>query len=170
MPKACAGQFGTQPNVTGLDGLYSIQLTAVRSRTQGETVVLRITTFSDQTYPSMREQLAEQVEELGGMDNVNGFVLDLRNNPGGLLTQAIREYVRRRRVRPDVMGHLGDSMSEEVENDKGKLVTKALSRGRTLGGYGPDGDTDGIECLYDAARSWKLEMDVDGVRKVTLEL
>ena len=68
----------------------TIQLTAVRSRTQGETVVLRITTFSDQTFPSMREQLAEKVEELGGMENVNGFVLDLRNNPGGLLTQAIR--------------------------------------------------------------------------------
>jgi hypothetical protein len=66
--------------------------------------------------------------------------------------------------------YLGDSMSEEVENDKGKLVTKTLSRVLTLGGYGPDGDTDGIECLYDAARSWKLEMDVDGVRKVTLEL
>ncbi len=68
----------------------TIQLTAVRSRTQGETVVLRITTFSDQTYPTMEEQLAEKVEELGGLDNVNGFVLDLRNNPGGLLTQAIR--------------------------------------------------------------------------------
>jgi carboxyl-terminal processing protease len=38
----------------------------------------------------MRDQLAERVEELGGMDNVNGFVLDLRNNPGGLLTQAVR--------------------------------------------------------------------------------
>src|SRR6056297_3609998 len=67
----------------------TIQLTAVRSRVQGETVVLRITTFSDQTYPSMQEQLAEQVEELGGLENVNGFVLDLRNNPGGLLNQAI---------------------------------------------------------------------------------
>jgi carboxyl-terminal processing protease len=38
----------------------------------------------------MRDQLAEKVEELGGMDKVNGFVLDLRNNPGGLLTQAVR--------------------------------------------------------------------------------
>ena len=68
----------------------TIQLTAVRSRTVGDTVILRITTFSDQTFPSMRDQLAERVEELGGIDNVNGFVLDLRNNPGGLLTQAVR--------------------------------------------------------------------------------
>ena len=68
----------------------TIKLTAVRSRTVGETVVLRLTTFSDQTFPTMREQLEEKVEELGGMDNVNGFVIDLRNNPGGLLTQAVR--------------------------------------------------------------------------------
>ncbi len=67
-----------------------ITLTAVRSRTVGDTVVLRITTFSDQTFSSMRDQLAEKVEELGGMDNVNGFVIDLRNNPGGLLNQAVR--------------------------------------------------------------------------------
>lgn len=68
----------------------TIKLTAVRSRSVGDTIVLRITTFSDQTFPSMRDQLLEQVEELGGLENVNGFVLDLRNNPGGLLTQAVR--------------------------------------------------------------------------------
>ncbi|MEP3033125.1 MAG: S41 family peptidase, partial [Pseudoruegeria sp.] len=68
----------------------TIKLTAVRSRIQGETVVLRITTFNDQTYPNLREELQEKVEELGGMENVNGIVVDLRNNPGGLLTQAIK--------------------------------------------------------------------------------
>ena len=68
----------------------TIKLTAVRSRVQGETVVLRITTFSNQTFTSMREQLESKVEELGGMDKVNGFVIDLRNNPGGLLNQAVR--------------------------------------------------------------------------------
>ena len=67
----------------------TIRLTAVRSRVEGETVVLRVVTFSDQTYPSLEEQLAEQVAEAGGIDNVNGFVIDLRNNPGGLLNQAI---------------------------------------------------------------------------------
>ena len=68
----------------------TIKLTAVRTRTEGKTVVLRVTTFNDQTYPNLESGLKEQIEELGGIGNVNGFVLDLRNNPGGLLTQAIK--------------------------------------------------------------------------------
>jgi carboxyl-terminal processing protease len=68
----------------------TIKLTAVRGRTVGETVVLRVTTFNDQTYSGLEEELEKAVEALGGMDNVAGVVLDLRNNPGGLLTQAIK--------------------------------------------------------------------------------
>lgn len=68
----------------------TIKLTAVRSRVVGDTVVLRVTTFNDQTFSGLEENLKKSVEELGGMENVNGFVVDLRNNPGGLLTQAIR--------------------------------------------------------------------------------
>ena len=68
----------------------TIKLTAVRTRTQGETVVLRVTTFNDQTTPNLEAGLKEQIEAAGGIDNINGVVLDLRNNPGGLLTQAIK--------------------------------------------------------------------------------
>ena len=68
----------------------TIKLTAVRARTEGDTVVLRITTFNDQTYPNLVDGLEKQVEEAGGIENINGIVLDLRNNPGGLLNQAIR--------------------------------------------------------------------------------
>lgn len=68
----------------------TIKLTAVRSRTQGETVVLRVTTFNDQTTPNLQAGLKEQIEEAGGIDEINGIVLDLRNNPGGLLTEAIK--------------------------------------------------------------------------------
>ncbi|WP_282128884.1 S41 family peptidase, partial [Roseobacter litoralis] len=64
--------------------------TAVRTRTQGDTVVLRVTTFNDQTYTNLQSGLKEQIEEAGGIDAINGIVIDLRNNPGGLLTQAIR--------------------------------------------------------------------------------
>jgi len=68
----------------------TIKLTAVRARTEGDVVVLRITTFNDQTFANLKSGLEEAIAELGGMENVSGIVLDLRNNPGGLLTQAIR--------------------------------------------------------------------------------
>ena len=67
----------------------TIKLTAVRSRTEGNSVVLRIATFSDQTFPDLETGFKKQVEEAGGLDNVDGIILDLRNNPGGLLNQAI---------------------------------------------------------------------------------
>lgn len=68
----------------------TIKLTAVRSRTEGDSLVMRVTTFNDQTYPNLEEGIAKEIEAAGGLDNINGLVLDLRNNPGGLLTQAIR--------------------------------------------------------------------------------
>jgi carboxyl-terminal processing protease len=68
----------------------TITLTAVRARTEQQTVVLRVTTFNDQTYDNLADGLTEEFEAAGGADNVNGIVLDLRNNPGGLLTQAIK--------------------------------------------------------------------------------
>lgn len=67
----------------------TIQLTAVRSRTEGEAVIMRVTTFNEQTYPKLKEGLEEQIEAAGGIDKISGIVLDLRNNPGGLLNQAI---------------------------------------------------------------------------------
>ncbi|MDO5642812.1 MAG: S41 family peptidase [Paracoccus sp. (in: a-proteobacteria)] len=67
----------------------TIKLTAVRGRTEGHAVVLRIATFNDETMSSLEADLKKAVDELGGIDNVTGFVLDLRNNPGGLLDQAI---------------------------------------------------------------------------------
>jgi carboxyl-terminal processing protease len=67
-----------------------IRLTAVRARLEGNTAILRISTFNDQTYPNLQQGLAEMIEEVGGLDDLNGVVIDLRNNPGGLLSQAIR--------------------------------------------------------------------------------
>jgi carboxyl-terminal processing protease len=67
-----------------------ITLTAVRGRLEGTTAVLRVSTFSDQTYVNLRDSLEGMIEEVGGLDNLSGVVLDLRNNPGGLLNQAIR--------------------------------------------------------------------------------
>jgi len=67
----------------------TIKLTAVRTRTEGKAVVLRVTTFNNQTFPNLQEGLEEEIETAGGLDNVDGVIIDLRNNPGGLLNQAI---------------------------------------------------------------------------------
>ena len=68
----------------------TIKLTAVRTRVEGKTIVLRVTTFNAQTYPNLADGLAKHIEELGGLENIDGVVVDLRNNPGGLLDQAIK--------------------------------------------------------------------------------
>jgi len=67
----------------------TIKLTAVKGRVEGHAVILRIATFNDETMSSLEADLKKAVDELGGLENVTGFVLDLRNNPGGLLDQAI---------------------------------------------------------------------------------
>ena len=67
----------------------TITISPVRARLEDGVVVLRLSTFNEQTYPELEEALSKQVEEAGGIDKVTGFVIDLRNNPGGLLNQAI---------------------------------------------------------------------------------
>ncbi len=67
----------------------TIKLTAAKGRVVGNAVVVRLTTFNDQTFTGLETELKKAVEQAGGMDKVSGLVLDLRNNPGGLLNQAI---------------------------------------------------------------------------------
>ena len=67
-----------------------IKLTAARVRTEGKSVVIRVTTFNDNTFDNIRDGLDKELESADGLENINGVVIDLRNNPGGLLSQAIR--------------------------------------------------------------------------------
>lgn len=67
----------------------TIKLTVVKTRIEGHAVVLRVTTFNDETMDTLRTEMAKAIKDAGGIDKVTGFVLDLRNNPGGLLNQAI---------------------------------------------------------------------------------
>ncbi|MCH8951983.1 MAG: S41 family peptidase [Proteobacteria bacterium] len=67
----------------------TIKIRAVRARTIGNVGILRITTFNEQTYNNLEEGIAKIKEEIGE-DNIVGYIVDLRNNPGGLLNQAIK--------------------------------------------------------------------------------
>ena len=65
----------------------TIKIRSVRSEVFDDIGYLRITTFSEQTSPGLNDAVEKIFTEHG--DNVKGFVLDLRNNPGGLLNEAI---------------------------------------------------------------------------------
>ena len=68
----------------------TIKLVVVRHRLEGDTGYVRLSTFNDQTYKGLEKAVKSMIKEAGGIKNINGFVLDLRNNPGGLLSQAIK--------------------------------------------------------------------------------
>ena len=68
----------------------TIEIKAVKARSEGKTVVLRVSSFTSKTYPNLKESLEKEIDAAGGLEYINGVVVDLRNNPGGLLTQAIR--------------------------------------------------------------------------------
>ena len=64
-----------------------IRITSVKSKAEGNVAFVRITSFNEQTDRGLDKAMKELAEEIG--DDLQGVVIDLRNNPGGLLDQAI---------------------------------------------------------------------------------
>ena len=65
-----------------------IKIRSVRSRLYDSVGYVRITTFSEQTSPGLQKALDDLQAE--SSEGLTGLVIDLRNNPGGLLSEAIR--------------------------------------------------------------------------------
>lgn len=93
------GKIGTKVNLTVLregekEPLHFaitravIKIQSVRGHKEGDIAYVRITSFSEQTGSTLRKTFADLQQEIG-KDKIKGLVLDLRNNPGGLLDQAI---------------------------------------------------------------------------------
>src|SRR5215203_3378374 len=67
----------------------TIRIRPVRARTEGGDVgYLRVTQFNEQTYEALKAAIDRLSNEIG-QDKLKGYVIDLRNNPGGLLDQSI---------------------------------------------------------------------------------
>src|SRR5262245_32317012 len=65
-----------------------IRVRSVRSRIESDEVAyVRVTQFNEQTTDGVKKALSDMQTQIG--DKLKGYVLDLRNNPGGLLDQAI---------------------------------------------------------------------------------
>jgi carboxyl-terminal processing protease len=66
-----------------------IRVRSVRSRTEGDDVgFIRISQFNEQTSEGLKKAITDITTQIQ-KDKLKGYVLDLRNNPGGLLDQAI---------------------------------------------------------------------------------
>lgn len=66
-----------------------IKVRAVRYRVEDDDIgYIRITSFNEQTFDNL-ETAIDKLNEKIGTENIKGYVLDLRLNPGGLLDQAI---------------------------------------------------------------------------------
>ncbi|WP_321395177.1 S41 family peptidase [Emcibacter sp.] len=85
-----------------------IKIKSVRYRVEDEIGYVRITSFTETTEENLKDALKAIREELG--DNLQGIVLDLRNNPGGLLDQAIAVS--------DAFLDRGEVVSTRTRNDR----------------------------------------------------
>jgi len=66
-----------------------IKVKAVKSKKIGDVAYIKINSFSEQAYMGMEKEINRLKKEIGE-ENFKGLVLDLRNNPGGLLDQAVK--------------------------------------------------------------------------------
>lgn len=64
-----------------------IHIQSVKWEAKGDIAYIRLTTFNEQTQSGLDKALSEIQDKIG--PKLEGYVLDLRNNPGGLLEQAI---------------------------------------------------------------------------------
>ena len=64
-----------------------IKVQSVKARREGNAAYLRITSFNEKTQSGLLKNMKKLKEEIG--ENITGVILDLRNNPGGLLNQAV---------------------------------------------------------------------------------
>ncbi len=66
----------------------TIRLPSVRYRVEGDVGYMRISSFTEQTIDGLNKAVESLTAEIGAGE-IKGFILDLRNNPGGLLDQSI---------------------------------------------------------------------------------
>ncbi len=64
-----------------------IRINPVRAEIEGDIAYIRIKTFSEQTFDELKSSIADLKKKIG--PDLKGYIVDLRNNPGGLLDQAI---------------------------------------------------------------------------------
>ncbi|MEA2783743.1 MAG: carboxyl-terminal processing protease [Rhodospirillaceae bacterium] len=67
----------------------NIRVRSVRARVESDDIAfIRVTTFNEQTTEGLKREIGALTSQIGA-DKLKGFIIDLRNNPGGLLEEAV---------------------------------------------------------------------------------
>ncbi len=64
-----------------------IKINPIKASAEDDVAIIRMTAFNEQTTDALKKGVAEMKKKIGS--KLRGYILDLRNNPGGLLDQAI---------------------------------------------------------------------------------
>ena len=91
-----------------------IKISSIKSRLEKDVGYIRITSFSEQTSKSLRDEIKKLNKK---NKDLKGYVLDLRNNPGGLLDQAVSVS--------DIFLEKGEIVSTRGRDDKNPEIYKA---------------------------------------------
>jgi carboxyl-terminal processing protease len=106
-----------------------IKIDAVKGQAKGDLGYVRITSFSEQTYDGLKASIDKITQQIGA-DKLKGWIIDLRNNPGGLLDQAVQvsdafldsgEVVSTRGRNPD-QGQRYDAKTGDLTSGKPVIV------------------------------------------------
>jgi carboxyl-terminal processing protease len=67
----------------------NIRVRSVRARPEGDDIAyIRVSAFDEQTTQGLKREIGNLTRQIGA-DKLKGFIIDLRNNPGGLLEEAV---------------------------------------------------------------------------------
>jgi carboxyl-terminal processing protease len=97
-----------------------IKIKPIKSNRFNDVAYIKITNFSERTFIDLQNELKKLKTQIGEK-NLKGLVLDLRNNPGGLLDQAIEVsagFLDKEKVVVSVKGKAGILKEFQTENDQ----------------------------------------------------
>jgi carboxyl-terminal processing protease len=97
-----------------------IKIKPVKSNRFNDVAYIKITNFSEKTFADLQSELKKLKTQIGEK-NLKGLVLDLRNNPGGLLDQAIEVsagFLDKEKIVVSVKGKAGILKEFQTENDQ----------------------------------------------------
>jgi carboxyl-terminal processing protease len=106
-----------------------IKIDAVNGSAMGDIGYVRISSFSEQTFTGLQSSIDKITQQIGA-DKIKGWVVDLRNNPGGLLDQAVQVSdaflnageVVSTRGRTPAQGQRYDAKAGDLTNGKPVIV------------------------------------------------